>query len=91
MHRPPSLATPADFTEAAASTDPFYPDMGTHAVLMTVMPKFGPEFQDVIDKFKARAEAETAWQAAHAPKARGVKARVPARRHPGEMRDAQGK
>ena len=42
-----------------------HPDMGTHEVLVTVMPKFGPAFQDVIDKSKARADAEAAWQAAH--------------------------
>ena len=44
-----------------------HPEMGTHEVLVTVMPKFGPAFQDVIDKSKARADAELEWQAAHAP------------------------
>jgi hypothetical protein len=44
-----------------------HPEMGTHEVLVTVMPKFGPAFQDVIDKSKARADAEAAWQAEHSP------------------------
>ncbi len=48
-----------------------HPDMGTHDVLVTVMPKFTPALQDVIDKSKARVAAEAAWQAQHAARPNG--------------------